>query len=109
MVSPFDLMSDLVKFKDSHERTLRNFDRTDLAHSLLTLLLLLEKLSLTADVTSITLCSHILSNSLHSLSRDDLCTDSRLNRDIELLARYEFLELLAHLATEIICMVCMNQ
>ena len=37
----------LVEFQDRHEGTLRNFYRTDLAHSLLTLFLLLEELSLT--------------------------------------------------------------
>ena len=37
----------LVKLEDSHERALRDLDSTDLAHSLLTLLLLFEELSLT--------------------------------------------------------------
>ena len=37
----------LVKFQDSHEGTLRNLDRSDLTHPLLTLLLLFKKFSLT--------------------------------------------------------------
>ena len=45
----------LVKFEDGHKGALRNFDSTDLTHSLLTLLLFLEELSLTRDVTTVTL------------------------------------------------------
>ena len=98
-----------VKFKDSHEGALRHLDSSDLAHPLLSLLLLLKKLSLTRDVTSVTFCSHILADSLDSLSGDDLRSDGSLDRDVELLARYELLELLAHLASEIICMIGMDE
>ena len=82
----------LIELKNCHEGTLRNFDSSDLSHSLLSLLLLFEKLSLSGDVTTITLCGHVLADSLHSLTCDDLCSDSRLDGDVELLARDELLE-----------------
>ena len=99
----------LIQLEDGHEGTLRDFDCADLAHALLSLLLLLEEFSLTRDVTSVTLRSNVLSHSLHSLAGDDLRSDCGLDRDIELLPWDEFLELLAHLASEVICMVCMDQ
>ena len=99
----------LVQFEHCHEGTLRNFYSTDLAHSLLTLLLLLEEFSLTGDITSVTLRSHVLSNSLYSLTGDDLRSDRSLDGDIELLSRDKFLQLFAHLASEVICMVSMNK
>ena len=99
----------LVKFQDCHESALRYFDRTDLAHPLLTLLLLLEELSLTADITTVTLRGHILSDSLHSLAGDDLCSDRSLDRDVELLTRDELLVLLTHLSAEVIRVVSMDE
>ena len=42
---PFCIV-ELIQFQDSHECTLRNFDRSDLPHPLLSLLLLFEELSL---------------------------------------------------------------
>ena len=82
----------LVQLEDGHEGTLRNFDCADLAHALLSLLLLLEEFSLTRDVTSVTLRSNVLSHSLHSLAGDDFCSDCSLDRDIELLTRNQLLE-----------------
>ena len=99
----------LVKFKNSHERTLRNFHCSDLTHPLLTLLLFLQELSLTADITTITLRGHILTDSLHGLTGNDLCSDRRLDSDIELLAWDEFLEFLTHLVAEIVGVISVDK
>ena len=69
----------------------------------------LEQLALTADIASVTLGRHILANGLHRLAGDDLGADGGLNRYIELLARNQFLELLAHLAADIIGMIDVSQ
>lgn len=98
-----------VEFQHSHECTLRNFNRTDLPHSLLSLLLLFKQFSLAGNISSITLCSHILADSLHGLTGDNLGSDGCLDCNIELLTRNEFLQFLAHLAAEIIGMVGMDQ
>ena len=95
----------LVEFQDCHECALRNFHRSDLTHPLLTLLLFLQELSLTADITTITLRGHILTDSLHGLTGNDLCSDSCLDSDVELLAWDEFLEVLTHLAAEIVAVI----
>ena len=99
----------LVKLKNCHKCTLRDLHRTDLAHPLLTLLLLLQEFPLTADITAVTLRGYILTDSLYSLTGNDLCSDRRLDSDIELLARDKFLELLSHLASEIVCVVCVDK
>ena len=99
----------LVKLEDCHEGALRNFDGTDLAHPLLSLLLFLEKFSLTGDITSVTFRSNVLAHSLDCLSSDDLCSDCSLDGNIELLSRDEFLQLLAHLASEVVGMISMDK
>ena len=60
------------------------------------LFLLFQKLTLTAYVTSITFSRHILTNCLDGFTRNDFCTDSRLNRNLKLLTRYQFLQFFAH-------------
>ena len=70
---------------------------------------IIKKLSLTRDITTVTLCSHILSDSLHSLTSDDLSSYRCLDGNIELLAWDKLLKLLTHLTTEVISMISMNQ
>lgn len=74
----------LIKLEHSHEGTLRDLDCTDLPHPLLAFLLLLEKLSLSGDITTVALCGHILPDLLDSLTGNDLGADSGLDRDVEL-------------------------
>ena len=69
-------VEDLVQLQDSHEGALRNFYRSDLTHPLLSLFLLLEQLSLTGNISTVTLSGHILTDSLNRLSGNDLGTDS---------------------------------
>ncbi len=108
-VSPFDFSRILVKFENCHECALRHLDCSDLTHSLLSLLLLFEKFSLSGDVTTVTFCSHILPDGLDGLAGDDLRADGSLDSDVELLARDELLELLAHLASEVVSVIGMDK
>src|SRR5579875_646188 len=78
------------------EGLLGDFDPTYGLHALLALPLLVEKLSLAGDVTAVALGDDVLAPSLHRLPRDDLAANSRLDRDIEQLARYELAQLLGH-------------
>ena len=95
----------LVHLEHCKECRLGHLHITNLAHTFLTLLLLLQQLTLTADITTITLGSHILTHLTHSLSGNNLCTNGRLNGNIKLLAGDELFEFLAHLATEVIGVV----
>ena len=97
-------LNGLVHLEHRQEGRLRHLDVTNLAHTLLTLLLLLQELAFTRNITTVALRSHILTHSLHRLTGDDLRTDGCLDGNIELLARDEFLELLAHLTTKIVGM-----
>ena len=53
------------------ERLLGDLDATDHLHALLALLLLLEQLPLTADVTAVALGEHILAEGADRLAGDD--------------------------------------
>ena len=92
----------LIQFQHGHKGGLRHFDCADLAHSLLALLLLFEQLSLSCDVTAVTLGCHVLADGLDGLAGDDLGTYSGLDGDVELLTRDEFLEFFADFASEIV-------
>ena len=65
--------------------------------ALLARLLLLEQLALSRDVTAIALRDHVFTNGAHRRPRDHPAPDRRLDRDGELLARDELLELLGQL------------
>ena len=72
----------------------------NLTHTLLTLLLLLEQLTLTRHVTTITLGRHVLAHLLHRFAGNNLASDGSLDCNVELLARKEFLEAFAHAASQ---------
>ena len=92
----------LIQLKHSHEGGLGHFDIADLAHALLALLLLLQQLALTGDVSSVALGKHVLTHGLYGLSGDNLCPDGGLDRYLKLLARDELLELLADTTAEVV-------
>ena len=71
-----------------------------LLHAFLAAFLFLEELALAAHVASVALCQHVLAHLLHRLAGDDLGSDGGLYGDVELLARQELLQLLAHAAAE---------
>ena len=98
-----------IKLQDCHERTLRHLHSTYLAHSLLTLLLLLEQLALTGDVTAVALGRHILAYSLDRLPGDYFRAYGRLDSYVELLPRDKLLQFLADFPAEIIRMVLVYQ
>src|SRR6185437_12548054 len=78
------------------EGLLRNLDAADHLHSLLALLLLLQQLALTGDVTAVALGEHVLADGADVLARDNPRSDRRLDRHLELLARNELAELAGH-------------
>ena len=82
------------------ERFLRNFYRTDLLHSFLSLFLFFQQFTLTGDIASITFRRHVFTDSLDRLTSDDLCAYRRLDSDIELLARDQLFQFLAHTTSE---------
>ena len=75
---------------------MRHLNRSDLLHSLLSLLLLFQKFPLSAYIASVTLCRYVLAYRLNGFAGNNLCAYGGLYRYIELLTRYELLQLLAH-------------
>ena len=69
------------------ERFLRHLDATNHLHTLLTFLLLLEQLALTADVTAVALSKNVFSDGTNGFASDDAGANGGLNRNLELLAR----------------------
>src|SRR5688572_7555523 len=97
-----------VDLQDGQEGLLRNLHRTDLLHPLLSFLLLLEELSLAADVAAIALREHILPQGLDRRSRDHLLPDRRLNDDLEELARNQLLQLVGDLPPPVVRLVLVD-
>ena len=77
----------LIEFQNREEGFLRHFDVTDLLHAFLSALLLLEQLTLTTHVATVTFCQHILANLLNGLACNDLRANRGLNSYIELLTQ----------------------
>ena len=65
-----------------------------------TFFLLLEQLALTRDITAVALGRNVLTYSLDGFAGYDFGSDRCLNGYVKLLARYEFLQFLAHAAAE---------
>ena len=60
-----------IKLEHRHKRFLRNLHRTELAHALLALLLLLEELLFTCDIAAVTLGQNVLAHRLYCFTSDD--------------------------------------
>ena len=103
------LLEQLVKFKNCQESLLRHLDIADLLHALLSSLLFLKQLALAADITTIALGCHILTNLLHRLAGNNLSTDGSLNGNIKLLAGNELFQLLARPAAKGDGIILMSQ
>src|SRR5262245_66591059 len=97
------LASVLVHLERGNERLLRNLHLTELAHSLLALLLLLKKLALPRDVAAIALGEHVLAQRPDRFARAGAPADRRLDRNLEEVRWNELLELLAHGAAAALC------
>ena len=81
----------------------------DLAHSLFTFLLLLEQLALAGHVAAVALGRNVLAHLLHGLAGDYLRPDCRLHRNVELLPRDEVLEFHAHLPSEFVSVILVDE
>src|SRR5688500_15936765 len=97
-----------VDLQDGQEGLLRYLHRTHLLHPLLSFLLLLEKLSLAADVAAIALREHVLAERLHRRARDHLLPDRRLDDDLEELARNQLLQLVGDLPPPVVRLVLVD-
>src|SRR5690606_23643157 len=84
------------------EGFLRNLDRANHFHPLLTGLLLLQQLPLAGDVATVSLGGDVLAQGLDGLARDDATADGGLQRDLEHLPRDQLLERLDDVATAIV-------
>ena len=98
-----------VEFQHCHESALGHLHVADLPHALLALLLLLEELALTGNISAVALGQHVLAHCLDGLAGNDLRSDGGLYRYLELLTRNQLLELLADAAAEIVGPLPMNQ
>ena len=98
----------VIQLQYTHKCFLRNLYITNLTHTLLSFFLFFKKLSLTADITTVTFCKHIFSHCSYSLTGNNLPTNSRLNRDFKELSWDLFFKLLAHLSSTFICSICMD-
>ena len=79
-----------------------------LFHTLLSLFFFFFQFTLTAYVTSITLCQYIFTHLFHCLASNNLGSDSCLDGNIKLLTRKKFLEFLAHSPAERFCIIRMS-
>src|SRR5574341_532304 len=68
--------------EDRQERLLRHLDLADLLHAFLALLLFLEQLALSRDVTAVALGGDVLAHGLDGLAGDDPTADGRLDGDL---------------------------
>src|SRR5688500_7995119 len=98
----------LVDLEDREERLLRDLDRPHLLHSLLSFLLLLEKLPLARDVTTVALRENVFAKRLHRRPRDDLLTDGGLDDDLEKLSRNKLLQLVRDLPSPLVRLVLVD-
>src|SRR6195952_1527353 len=81
-----------------NKRLLWDRHRSILPHLQLALLLLVEQLALAAGVAAIAFRGHVLAHRADRLAGDHLAADRRLDRDLEQMARDQFLEPLDHAA-----------
>src|SRR6185437_15406528 len=90
------------------ERFLRDLDRPDLLHALLSFLLLFEELALARHVAAVAFGEHVLAERFDGSSRDYFGADSGLDDDLEQLARDELFELVGHLASPLVRFVTVD-
>lgn len=82
----------LIELQYGQEGFLWNLNRSDLFHTLLSFFLLLQQLTLTRNITTITLGRYILAYSLDGFTGYDLGSDSGLNGYFKLLTRDQFFQ-----------------
>src|SRR5262249_14315795 len=85
-----------VHLQRGDEGFLRDLHLSELAHPLLSFLLLVEELALTGDVAAVAFRGDVFAQRTDRLARNHLAADRRLDRNLEEVARNEVLEFLAH-------------
>ena len=79
-------VSSLIHFQYCKESFTRNLNRTELAHSFLSFLLLLKQLLFSCDITTVTFGKNILPHCFYGFPRNNFSADCCLNRNFEHLA-----------------------
>src|SRR3954453_1838360 len=74
---------------------LRDVDLAELAHPLFAFLLLRQELALAGHVAAVAFRQYVLAQRLDRLARDHSAANRRLDRDLEQLARDQFLQAFA--------------
>src|SRR5690606_32174229 len=92
----------LIQFQYRHEGRLRNLHIAYLPHAFFPFLLLFEQLTLTGDITAITLRCNVLTQRADVLAGDNLRADRCLDGYFKLLPGQEFLELLADFLAKVV-------
>ena len=99
----------LIQLQYREEGFLGDLYITDLPHSLLAFLLFLQQLSFPGDIAAIAFGGDIFPECLYGLPRDDLGAYGCLNGDLELLSRYQLLQLDTHLPPELIGIITVDE
>src|SRR4029077_20876131 len=100
--------SALVHAEHRQEGFLRDLDRPDPLHPLLSLFLLLEQLPLPGDIATVTFGKDVLAHRSDGFAGDDVTADRRLDRDLEHLAWNQLLEPLGQVAPDGLGLVAMD-
>ena len=73
----------LVQLQDAHKCLLRNLYVSDLTHTFLSFLLLLQKFSLSGNIAAVAFCQNVLPHCLDRLAGNDLSTNRRLDWNLK--------------------------
>src|SRR5262249_7531715 len=100
--------SSLPNLEQSKKRFLRDFHPSHLLHPLLAFLLLLEELALARDVATVAFRGDVLAQRLDAFARDDLRSDTGLNRNLKHLAGNKLAHLFTQRAASFVGLVTMH-
>ena len=78
--------------------SLRNFHRSETAHTLFALFLLFKQFFLSCNITAVALREDVLAQGFYCFPRDYLPADAGLNRHFKKLARDMLFQLFSHFA-----------
>ena len=99
----------LVQLQHCKKSLLWNLNITNLAHAFLSFFLLFKQLTLSGNITTITLGSHVFTYCFYRFSGNYFGSNSRLNCYLELLSLNELFQLKANLFTQCKGIILMYQ